>query len=160
MRRIKHAEIIARKFLAKHSLSFPLNLEKAAKLLNTKITYESFKGDGAILYKGNKYNLIVASKDQEFGQLRFNIAHEIAHCLLEHEGTFFHTHPGKNKPIYEKCADTCASELLIPRLELKRKYHLFNGDVKKLKQHFGVSEKAMVTKLQILNLSYTNTFYR
>lgn len=160
MRRIKHAEIEARRFLAEHSLSLPLNLEEVAKLLDTKITYASFQGDGAILYKGNKYNLIIANKNQELGQLRFNIAHEISHCLLKHEGTFFHTHPGNDKPIYEKCADTCASELLIPRLELKRKYPLFNGDVKKLKKHFMVSEKAMVTKLQILNLSYTNTFYR
>ncbi|PRX24042.1 uncharacterized protein DUF955 [Orenia metallireducens] len=159
MSKIKHAEIVARQFLKKHKLKVPINIEEIAKLLNIRVTYASFEGDGAILYNG-KAKLIIVNKNQEIGQLRFNIAHEISHFLLKHRGKIFNTHPGDEKPLYEKCADTCASELLIPRNELKRKHYQFNGDIQKLKNYFQVSEKAMITKMNILNLPYHNTFYK
>ncbi|GAB6100398.1 hypothetical protein JCM16358_22770 [Halanaerocella petrolearia] len=160
MLKIKKAEIVARKFLQKHRLKVPLDIEQVASLLNIKITYGSFVGDGAILYKEEEISVIAANKDQDPGQLRFNLAHEMSHCLLKHRGKIFRTYKGKNKPVYEKCADACASELLMPRNELKRKSFELSGDVQKLKEYFVVSEQAVVTKMKILKLPYTNTFYK
>ncbi|WP_408955789.1 ImmA/IrrE family metallo-endopeptidase [Natroniella sp. ANB-PHB2] len=158
----KRAEITARKFLKMNNLTTPIDLEKAAQILGVKIAYVSFEGQGALVYNDNfnsDKKLIIVSANQTREQLRFNIAHELAHILLKHCNTILQTHPEEDKPNYEKEANICASELLIPRNKVKQAFYKYSGDIKKLKNHFQVSEQAMVTKMEILNLPYENTFY-
>lgn len=155
---VKKAELEARKFFQNNNLSCPINLAQIAKIIDGVILEGEFEEEGAICIITDSKTYICVDKNQEEGQKRFNVAHEAGHKILKHEGRIFAS-SGNIKPFYEKQADVFASELLIPRIELKKNAPRFNFDVQKLKEYFVVSEKAMVVKMKICNLPINNTIY-
>ncbi|GAB6138011.1 ImmA/IrrE family metallo-endopeptidase [Halanaerobaculum tunisiense] len=154
--KLKQAELKARNFLNQYNFEIPINLNRAAKLLKVKIKLADINTESATLYKGRHKNLIIISQHQSKAQQRFNIAHELAHLLLNHTGKVFTSYEAeeKTKPLREKQADICASELLIPTLALKKKVHRCKYDLDKLAKSFKVTRQAMATKLDIKNIPY------
>lgn len=150
----------ARTFLKKHHLlSVPFNIDDCLHKLNVSIRYNYYGDFGAFLVitKTNKY--IVVNKNLPVEYLRFFIAHEISHLILNHRGIMIkHILNYANSFYYqEKCADECARELLMPGQKLREYANFFKFDVQALKSFFKVSELNMVIKMKRLGLPYCNS---
>lgn len=161
MNKMQRAEMKARKFLRENNFSIPFDIQKALKILNVKLMYDSklkkLPAMTIINLKGQK--LITVNSNYPEDQQRFSICHEISHIVLEHQGSFQFTTQITEKTLDEKCADACASELLIPRHKLPAIAYKNNFDIQKLKRIFKVSEGAMVVKMRIIKLPYKNSYY-
>jgi Zn-dependent peptidase ImmA (M78 family) len=127
-------------------------------LIYRKLTY-----DQAMLIKNKNHKVIIVDERQTLGQKRFNVAHELAHDILEHEGNIFTSRKAinlKDKSSTDQQADIFASELLIPTPVLKRKAHKYNYNLGLLARKFKVTRQAMITKMKIKKIYYNDNLYK
>jgi len=104
---------------------------------------------GALLnIKGDYY--IILNKLMPQSRKNFTIAHEIAHYQL-HGGEICSMKNSK-RDYFHREADIFAAELCMPSFMVIREAHNWGNDYKFLAHLFGVSEIAMLRKLQELRL--------
>ncbi|AJP45454.1 MAG: ImmA/IrrE family metallo-endopeptidase [Alteromonadaceae bacterium TMED7] len=107
-----------------------------------------------------KGNYIILNRNEFYGRLNFNCAHELFHCLTwdalppKHYEAAYSIKVGK-KPIEERLADAFAEALLMPEASIQKhvKAHLGPLDEKfinGLANRFQVSSPAMVHRLHTL----------
>jgi len=112
--------------------------------------------DGAILEIEGKPAIAVLNKARPLQRQRFTLAHELGHIFLEHIKRDIYDpeeirendtqSADKMKPPKEIEADIFASELLIPRKQLK-KYAADMNNIDKLAGIFQVSKQAMTVAI-------------
>ncbi|SDC31752.1 MULTISPECIES: ImmA/IrrE family metallo-endopeptidase [unclassified Candidatus Frackibacter] len=159
----KKIEIKARKYLYNHGLNCPADLNYIMKKRKIILVHRKLTHDEAILIKDNHDKVIIVDKRQTLGQKRFNIAHELAHDILEHEGNIFTSRKAinlKNKSSADQQADIFASELLIPTPVLKRKARKYRYNLGLLARKFKVTRQAMITKMKIKKIHYNDNLYK
>jgi Zn-dependent peptidase ImmA (M78 family) len=98
--------------------------------------------------QGNFY--IVVNRLMPETRKRFTIAHEIAHYVLHEEQLCYMKN--SKRDYFHREADVFAAELCMPSKMIKKEARSWFNDYKFLAQLFGVSEVAMVRKMQELEL--------
>ncbi|AGB42059.1 putative Zn peptidase [Halobacteroides halobius DSM 5150] len=151
--KFKESELKANNFLQANNLTIPTNLNKAADILGVEIKYSDIDSNSAILYQGEYKDLIITSSQHPTGQQRFNIAHELAHLLLNHKYKTSCITNESNHPYKEYQADICASELLIPTSILHKEAQKCNYDLDKLAKLFKVTNQDLRTKLKFKEIT-------
>lgn len=110
----------------------PYELGPVAAELGLEVVVGVFGHDGMLVGA-----TIEIPEDQLAVVQRFTLAHEIAHFVLKHDGERSKAEPEAN---------ALASELLVPREQLKHEISA-NPSVRALRARFGVSREAMVYAL-------------
>lgn len=145
----------------------PIPVEKIAKLVGAKVTYNNFQNEiSGLLLRREKSVVIGVADEQSPTRQRFTIAHEIGHLLL-HEGEELHVDAdfrvnlrsaasSKANDVTEIEANAFAAELLMPISFLKKDVARLQIDMEnseqidQLAEKYGVSAQAMTFRL--LNL--------
>ncbi|WP_018249757.1 ImmA/IrrE family metallo-endopeptidase [Orenia marismortui] len=152
MKTEKIIELKARQYLTANNLNCPVDLNHIIKQRQITLVDRKLTEDEAMFIRTDKEKIMIIDKRQSPGQLRFNVAHEIAHDILDVGNTIF-TNPSpafsKEKSPEDIAADIFASELLIPTPVLKRESYRCKYDLDKLVKFFKVTRQAMITKLSI-----------
>lgn len=114
---------------------------------------------GALVINGDEAVIYYNMKNQVEGhRYRFTIAHEIAHCCLNHykvekKGVFLFRTENTYTPD-EIAANIFAGELLIPKDSLEKIIdQLVFPSVKALAEIFSVSQSVMLARLKYLNIN-------
>lgn len=110
----------------------PYELGPLAAALGLDVAIGSFSHDGMLVG-----TTVEVPETQTSNAQRFTLAHEIAHFVMKHDGD-----RGKAEPE----ANALASELLVPREQLKLEISA-TPSVRALCRRFGVSRQAMVYAL-------------
>ena len=97
---------------------------------------------------GNDFSVIVCSDEKSIERQRFTIAHELGHVIMKVSSEF----------LEEMACNRVAAAFLIPADELRREVgrHRLNfgfGELVEIKQKYGVSAAALVTRMQGCGLS-------
>jgi Zn-dependent peptidase ImmA (M78 family)/DNA-binding XRE family transcriptional regulator len=109
-----------------------------------------------------KGNYIVLNRNEVYGRLNFNCAHELFHCLTwdalppSHYESAYSNKNGK-KPIEERLADAFAEALLMPKSSVMQHIEAHTGSVDEkfingLANTFEVTSPAMVHRLHTLKV--------
>ena len=116
---------------------------------------------GATL-KGNKAKIILVNSAKSLGHQNFTIAHELYHCLYDHNmsNKACKAEILKSGSDSEQVADSFATHLLMPEDGIYYQLRLFGKsganlklvDIVGMEQYFGVSRKAICWRLQDLGL--------
>lgn len=93
---------------------------------------------------------IVVNKHMPQHRKRFTLGHEIAHYLL-HGGEFAYMKNCRREDFHRE-ADVFAAELCMPAALVRREAARWFNDYRYLARLFGVSETAMVRKMQEMRL--------
>ena len=158
---IQQAERLAQKFRADLGLndSEPIHTKTILRKENIVTMYlplsENVHGL-SLKHEGHKFMLINSTRTR--GRQHFTIAHELYHLYLEDNPSPHICSNGKN--ISEANADMFASAFLMPSnginanittVEIKNK-NISLATIIRLEQYFSVSRKALLIRLQKLNL--------
>ena len=94
---------------------FPFAPEKIAELLEVKVWYRDFKGDGFCVKNGDNA-IIVINSDFPLTRRRFTLAHEIGHILLNIPSVFGETirETQRNNSEEERRVNGIAGQILLP----------------------------------------------
>jgi len=89
---MKHEQAAERLLTAMNIKSVPIPIDKIAKSLGVKVSYEPFDGkddmSGVLIKKGDSVVIGINSSHAKTRQ-RFTLAHEIGHLVLKHKGDVF-----------------------------------------------------------------------
>lgn len=146
-------------------IKYPIDLnflcDKNGWLIDSYSTKNNFTfpQNGFSLYKKNTYFIFYNTYMNCKGRIRFTIAHEIGHIVLNHH---FLSDYEENKDEIEKQADYFAANILLPAVILKENYHL-TKNINFLKEYFLLSEKCIQNRLDFSNfwnekIKYNNNF--
>ena len=96
---------------------------------------------------GNDFSVIVCSDEKSIERQRFTIAHELGHVIMKVSSEF----------LEEMACNRFAAAFLVPADELRREVgrHRLNfgfGELVEIKQKYGVSAAALVTRMQELRI--------
>ena len=111
-------------------------------------------GSGVTAWSGGKWRMLINGTEPITRQ-RFTMAHELKHVLdSSHEDvTYKHLPDGPARERHiEAVCDHFAASLLMPRMWVKRLWFQGVQDLGSLAWHFGVSQQAMLIRLQALGL--------
>ena len=152
----KKIELKARHYITSKNLSCPVDLNNIAKERNIIMVDRELQNGQAMYIPDPEQKIIIIDKqNQSPEQLRFNVAHELAHDILEHKKSILTNPsakvPGDKSP-QDRQADVFASELLIPTPVLKREFIKQKGNILKLASDFQVTIEAIKAKAKIKNL--------
>ncbi|MHB0977031.1 MAG: ImmA/IrrE family metallo-endopeptidase [Candidatus Aquicultorales bacterium] len=130
----------------------PINVWKLADGLGLEIvemTQETWFYGMLLGYRDECY--IVVNRILSEPKKRFTIAHELGHYDL-HRKDFTYS-PAKEKEYLHREADVFAFELCMPTKMVKRAAGEWNNDYRALASVFGVTETAMLRKLDEMGLA-------
>ncbi|MGP1411865.1 MAG: ImmA/IrrE family metallo-endopeptidase [Peptoanaerobacter stomatis] len=146
-------------------IEYPINLFKLCYKNNWYISEYSTKykpnlpKDGFSLSKNGEFFIFYNTYMNCGGRIRFTIAHEIGHLILNHH---FIDDYFENKDEIEKQADYFAGNLLVPAILLKHNKK-FVDRIKLIQDYFNVSEECAINRVQYYNfwnnrIRYSDTF--
>jgi Zn-dependent peptidase ImmA (M78 family) len=143
----------------------PIPVEDIAKDLDIKISYApSEEYSGILIRKEDGGTLMGINSLENPSRMRFTIAHELGHFLLEKTSVsidYRSNHPNETKTQQEKKADFFAANLLMPenflredfKTALQNRPNVFlEEDLNKLATRYEVSKEAMKYRLMNLKL--------
>jgi len=123
----------------------PIPIDKVALWLGFQVVFLFSVGDACSALVSTREKLIGINGRHHRHRQRFSLGHEIAHILLKHPPERRCT--AKQIAQFNREADECASELLIPR-SLLDSWLLHTRNTAALARVFDVSEEAMAVKLK------------
>lgn len=148
--------------MSKQSDVIPVSLTKILNTVGISCLPFDFKGDtnilGALVCVGNNAAIFYRKDDPRDGhRYRFTVAHELAHCCLQHintqHGSVHYRKETDNENEDEIAANIFAGELLIPEKSLRNALEeLLLPSLKLLAQMFAVSENVMRARLDYLEV--------
>lgn len=152
----KKIELKARHYITSNDLSCPVDLNNIVKERDIIMVDKELQNGQAMYIPDQEQKIIIIDKqNQSPEQLRFNVAHELAHDIMEHNNSILSNPNAKiagNKSPQDRQADVFASELLIPTPVLKREFIKHKGNILKLANDFKVTTEAIRAKAKIKNL--------
>lgn len=99
-------------------------------------------------------NIVIINSSYPEEQMRFALAHEIAHIVMPHKAEYFVC--SRSKSPMERSADRFASELLMPKLLIEKLWKKFEENkenrIELMANKLQVSKSAMITRAKILGL--------
>ena len=122
----------------------PVHIEEMARWLGFQVVLLYTAGDDFSGLVSPRQKLIGINGHHHRHRRRFSLAHEIAHILLKHPPESHCT--SSEITAYNKEADLCASEILIPEQLLSPLLATTRNTIA-LSKMFDVSEEAMVRRL-------------
>lgn len=161
IKNLDRARLLARQSIEKYNIRCPVNLYYVAHRLDVEI-YKTKKLPrqvlGSVKLSDDKIWIITINSNQINPRQRFSIAHEMGHILLDHgeAGYQFIDTIGKQDQLYERQADTFATELLMPAVEFKNIY--FNHHITNpadIADYFQVSMQTTEIRIsEIIGIEY------
>lgn len=172
----KKIELLSQEVLMQNNLlKIPIDVEKLAEKLKLKVIRHRFEGDvsGVLTIKNGKGTIGVNRKHSPV-RIRFTIAHEIGHYLLNHQrtgelfvdkntnefvATMFRNADSATGDIQqEREANAFAAALLMPSILIKKEIKRYSfdmtdekdTDLDRLSSDFKVSSQAMAIRLSTL----------
>ncbi|GHV48070.1 hypothetical protein FACS1894204_12070 [Synergistales bacterium] len=129
----------------------PVNLGVICKHLDIEVYTMPCSSFGAVFSRSPSPCILVNSNLKP-GRLRFSIAHELGHFMLNHRPSFM---PADGKYIrgdvrLERQADIFASELLLPEALLRSDLEVSGFSVSELAKRYKVSVQAMEIKIRAI----------
>jgi Zn-dependent peptidase ImmA (M78 family) len=110
----------------------------------------------AVLFKDEKFPLIVYNSHRDFLRQRFTIAHEIGHYVMPHKSGIFSCSCNMEDLEEEREANQFAAELLMPEVIFRNKWLEYDENpvhrIEHLSSIFEVSSSAVKIRIDRLRL--------
>jgi len=148
-------EEIAAQIISKLGISSPpVDIQEVCRRLGVTLLLFKREKVGTLLgistrmnTSSGPVNVISVNSRLSTGRMRFTIAHELGHCVLNHKGIVLNGAPGiKYSKLEESNADRFAAELLMPDGMLAAEWCWHEPDY--LARRYGVSLGAMNIRLK------------
>lgn len=158
----KKAEISANKIISKFDIQeTPVPVENIAEGLGIQIRYaHSDDYSGILVRKGKDKALMGVNSYESPKRVRFTIAHEIGHFVLEKKSVSIdYRNSNKKRDKKEAVMDEFAANLLMPKKFIKKDFEkiiskkiFLDEHLHSLAEQYQVSKEAMKIRLERLSL--------